>query len=119
MTTVRLSQVTMIALGISVAIFGGAPIAFAQTSVKAVFEKHKLLGAFAWDCSKPASKNNLYYVNWLLDGDRVQRDQMSGPTTRDWVAFLDKAAEMKANEFALSGTRDGKPTDGIWRIEPN
>jgi hypothetical protein len=57
-----------------------------QSSVKAIFEKYNLLGTFAWDCSKPASKDNFYYVHRLLDADHVQRDQMSGPTQRDWLA---------------------------------
>jgi hypothetical protein len=97
-------------------------------SVKAVFEKYNLLGNLAWDCSRPASKSNLRYVHRLLDADRVQREQMSGPTSRDWVVVLDKAAEAGSNQIALSGTLtgrvggrdlDSKPTNGIWRVEPN
>ena len=42
---------------------------------------------------------------------------MSGPTTRDWVVTIDKAVELKPNEIAISGTRDGQPTNGVWRIE--
>jgi hypothetical protein len=70
----------------------------------------------------------LHYVHRLLDGDRVLREQMSGPTSRDWVVVLDKAAEAGANEIALSGTLtgrvgggdlDSKPAYGIWRVEPN
>ena len=96
--------------------------------MKAVFEKHNLLGNLAWDCTKPASKNNLRYVHRVLDGDRVQREQMSGPTGRDWVVVIDKAAETGSNEIALSGTLtgrvggrdlDNKPSNGIWRVEPN
>jgi Tfp pilus assembly protein PilF len=86
-------------------------------SVKAIFEKHNLLGIFAADCGKPVSKDNLYYVNRLLDADHVQRDQMSGPTMRDFVIFIDQAGEMNSSEVAVSGTRDGKPTNIIWRIE--
>jgi tetratricopeptide (TPR) repeat protein len=96
-----------------------ARVVLTPMSIKALFEKHNLLGIFAWDCGKPASKENLYYVNRLLDGDRVQRDQMSGPTNRDSVIFIDKAAEMNSNEIAVSGMRDDKPTDIIWRIEQN
>ena len=100
----------------------------AAGSVKAVFEKHNLLGTLAWDCTKPASKSNLRYVHRVLDGDRVQREQMSGPTGRDWVVVLDKASEAGSNEIALSGMLtgrvggrdlDNKPTNGIWRVEPN
>jgi hypothetical protein len=97
-------------------------------SVKAVFEKHDLLGNLAWDCTKPASKSNLRYLHRVLDDDRVQREQMSGPTSRDWVAIIDKASEAGPNEIALSGTLTGRlagrdlgnaPTNGIWRVEPN
>jgi tetratricopeptide (TPR) repeat protein len=97
-------------------------------SIKAVFEKYSLLGIFAWDCSKPASKSNLYYVHRLLDADRVQRDQMSGPADHDWVTVIDKAQPLSPNELALSGTLTGRvggrdldnvPTSGTWRIEPN
>src|SRR5262245_4637727 len=72
--------------------FLAVPSAAQTASVKTVFEKHNLLGTFAWDCSKPASKANYYYVHRAVDGGQVQRDLMSGPTTRDWVATLEKAA---------------------------
>jgi len=97
-------------------------------SVKAVFEKHHLLGNLAWDCTKPASKSNFRYVHSVLDGDRVQREQMSGPTSRDWVVILDKASEAGPNQIALSGTLTGRvggrdlnntPTNGVWHVEPN
>jgi hypothetical protein len=96
-----------------------APAAFAQTSVKTVFEKHNLLGTLAWDCSQPASKQNHYFVHRLLDADRVQRDMMEGPSTRGFVAIIDKAEGSKPNEITVSGTRDGKPFFSIYRIEPN
>jgi hypothetical protein len=97
-------------------------------SVKAVFEKHDLLGNLAWDCTKPASKSNLRYLHRVLDDDRVQREQMSGSTSRDWVIIIDKASEAGPNEIAASGTLTGRvwgrdydssPTSGIWRVEPN
>jgi tetratricopeptide (TPR) repeat protein len=93
------------------------PVALAQASVKAVFEKHNLLGIFARDCGRLASKDNLYYVNRLLDGDYVQVDQMSSPTDRDFVILTDKVGEMNSNEIVVSGMRDGKPTHMILRIE--
>jgi hypothetical protein len=98
------------------------------TSVQAVFEKHNLLGTFAWDCGKPTSRNNWYHVHRLLDAGHVQREQMRGPTTRDWVVLLDTAAEGNPNELAISGTLTGringrdldrKPASGVWRLEPN
>jgi hypothetical protein len=97
-------------------------------SVRAVFEKHDLLGNLAWDCTKPASKSNLRYLHRVLDDDRVQREQMSGPTGRDWVVIIDKASEAGPNEIAASGTLTGRvgvrdydssPTNGTWLVEPN
>jgi tetratricopeptide (TPR) repeat protein len=91
---------------------GSAPV----VSVKAVFEKYNLLGFFAPDCSKPVSKDNLYYLNRML-GNFVQTDQMSGATDRDFFMVLDSAGEMSATEIVVTGTRDGKPTQMLWRIE--
>jgi hypothetical protein len=97
--------------------FLAVPSAAQTPSVKTVFEKYNLLGTFAWDCSKPASKTNYYYVHRALDCDQVQRDLMSAPTTRDWTAMLEKAAERASGELAVSGTRDGQPIDSIYRVE--
>ncbi len=86
-------------------------------SAKAIFEKFNQIGTFAWNCGRPPSEDNLYYVNRVLDGGRVQRDQMSGPSTRDSVAIIDEATASGPNEITLSGTRDGEPIDAIWRVE--
>jgi hypothetical protein len=91
----------------------------AADSVKQVFEKHDLIGVFAWDCTRPASSdNNWYYVDRVIDEDHMQRDFMTGPTKREWFAIIDKAAETKPNEIFYSGTVDGKPVEGVWRLEP-
>lgn len=115
--------------GLAVLLVGLRP-ASAQAqggSMKAIFEKHGLLGSFAYDCSKPPSKDNVYFVNRLIDPDHVQRDQMVGPTTRVFFIILDQAKETAPNEVWISGrltgalgTRnfDGERVDGIWRIEP-
>src|SRR5262249_33900588 len=104
------------------------PPAAAPVAVRALFEKHKLLGFFAWDCSKPASEANPYFAHRALDNDHVQRDLLTSATVRQWVAVIDKAVEVKPNEIAGSGTitgrvggrdYDNKPTTGVWRIEPN
>ena len=70
-------------------------------------EKHKLIGTFAWDCSKPANKDNLYFVHRVLDANHVQRDQMSGESTRDLTVIIDKTTEAGPNQLALSGTVSG------------
>ena len=88
-------------------------------SVKEIFEKYKLLGTFSYDCTKPADKKNFYYVNRLVDADHVQRDEMSAPTTRDRVLFIDKAEELKPNEIKLTGSIvDGASSVVVvWRID--
>jgi hypothetical protein len=96
------------------------PAARAQSgAVKAVFEKHDLLGTFAWDCSRPASRDNHYFVDRLLDPDHVQRDQMVGPTERSSVTIIDKAADAGPNDVAASGTVDGRAVDLVWHLEAN
>ena len=105
------------------AIAGSAAVALAaapvlaQSSVKAVFEKYELLGTFGADCSQPAARTNLYFVNRLVDANTVQRDRMIGPTTREWVTFIEQAVELKPNEIRLSGTRNGMAVSDVWRVE--
>jgi hypothetical protein len=97
-------------------------------TVKEIFEKYRLIGTFAWDCTKPASADhNWYHVHRLLDTDHLQRDFMTGPTTRQWVVIIDQAAEAKPSEITASGKvtgriagrdLDNKPTSGVWHVEP-
>jgi dienelactone hydrolase len=111
-----------------------AAMAFAASpaqaaSVEEIFEKHSLLGTFAWDCSKPPSADrNWYYINRAIDADHVERRFMTGPQTAQWTAVFDKASESKPNEVTASGQITGRltgktvekaPTDGVWRIEQN
>jgi len=121
MTLVRLGitkSTAFGAAGLAAAILASSSVQAA--SMKEIFEKHGLLGPFAWDCSKPPNaNNNWYFVNRVIDADHVQRDYMTGTTTRAWYTILDKAEEKSANEIYVSGTRDGKPTDGVWRVEQN
>jgi hypothetical protein len=67
-------------LGAILAIMLTSPPAHAASAPE-IFQKHNLIGIFAWDCGKPASESNLYFVNRVLDASRIQRDQMSGPTS--------------------------------------
>jgi len=93
-------------------------------SVKDVFEKYNLLGTFAIDCNKPPSADNYYYVNRAIDADHVQRDRMTGPTTRNYVAIYEKAVPLGPNEVDLSGQRtegvgSGTSIKETWRVEAN
>jgi hypothetical protein len=115
----------LVVLAILVGLGTQLPAAWAQDgSVKAIFEKHGLIGTFAWDCSKPASEGNRYYVHRALDANRVQRDEMTSQTERKWFIVLDAAKELKPNEITLGGLMTGmaaspQRTDGIWQLEPN
>jgi len=94
---------------------GGAQAA----SVQEVFEKYNQIGTWAWDCSKPPSPSNRYYVNRVIDANHVQRDEMTGPTNREHMAIIDKATVLGPNEFALSGKRDNQSAEAVWRVEQN
>jgi hypothetical protein len=109
---------------VALSVFGsgglGPSVAQAQNgSVKTVFEKYGQLGTFASDCSKPPSKDNIYFVNRVIDDGHVQRDEMSGPTTRDHVTIIDRASPLGPSEISVSGLRDGQLIEGLWRIEPS
>jgi hypothetical protein len=97
-------------------------------SVKGIFEKYNLLGTFAVDCIKPPGGDNWHFVHRAIDSDHVQRDFMSGPTSRSWSAIFDRASENGRGEIFVSGQMtghfDGKELenqmiDGVFRIEPN
>jgi Caspase domain len=90
----------------------------ASGSVKEIFEKYNLLGTLAFDCSKPVSRENRYYFHRLIDADRVQRDMMSGPATRDFTVIIERATELRPSEIALGGKRDGEPVESVYRVEP-
>jgi hypothetical protein len=110
---------------------GTGLIAFAVTAllatptqaatVKEVFEKYKLFGTFSYDCTKSADKRNFYFVDRAMDADHVQRDRMSGPTTRDFAFIIDKVEELKPNEIRVSGkhAEDGTMIVSTWRIDSN
>ena len=103
----------------------GAPDAAAQTSaVKSVFENYKLFGIFAFDCSKPVSGENYYYVHRMIDPDHAERDRMSGENTRDFVDVIDKAVAIGPDQVRVSGTRaegnrKGEPIEELYRVEAN
>ena len=84
------SIVCLLALAASVA---GAQAA----SVKETFESYNLLGTFAWDCGKPASKQNHFFVHRAIDANHVQRDMMDSPTARGFLVIVDKATPSKPN----------------------
>jgi hypothetical protein len=116
-------QVSRLAL---LLVFGSACPGFAQPAVpqdgavKAIFEKYDLLGIFAADCRKPAkSVDNWYYVNRLVDANHVRRELMGSPTTVTSVTMIDRASELRPDEIAVAGTREGKPTTGVWRLDKN
>jgi hypothetical protein len=118
-----------IVLNVAVAFIAVLPCAPAQAaSVKEIFEKYNLLGAFAQDCAKPPTvqtppngvAQNWWFVNRLIDADHAQRDFMTGPTSRGFVIVVDKVMELKPSEIRVTGMRDETMTiDNVWHIEPN
>jgi hypothetical protein len=113
---------TTIVLAIAAATMTIMAVSAAQaTTVKEIFEKHKLLGTFAMDCDQPPSRDkNWYYITRVMDDDHVQRDLMWGEseTTRAGYIVLDKAEERSGNEIYVSGTADDQDNvEGIWRVE--
>jgi hypothetical protein len=99
---------------------GGPSAALAEgPSVKAIFEKHALFGAFALDCNKPISKDNLYFLNWASDEGHVQRDQMSALNKHDFSTIIDHAVELTADEISVSGKRNGVSIETVYRLEGN
>ena len=92
--------------------------ALAQSdSVKAIFEKHGLIGTFALDCRKPISKNNLYFLNWVLDKGHVQRDQMSGLVEHDAATIIDHAVESAPDQISVSGMRNRVGVEIVYSLE--
>jgi hypothetical protein len=104
----------LLAIGACVWAADGTRIGYAQApsgSVQAIFQKHNLLGVFAEDCSKPASKNHRYYVYRLLGPNQVQLDEMAGSTDRVWAAVIDRAWEVGSNQIGFGGRLTGLVVD--------
>jgi PDZ domain/Tetratricopeptide repeat len=84
-------------------------------TVKGLFEKYGLIGAFAADCSQPVSAQNVYIV-YRANGDYVQRDDMSGGTASD-ASVIDAAAEAAPNQLGLSMANARGRVNLVLRIE--
>lgn len=102
--------------GALVAITFAAQAAQAQT-VKQTFEQYNLIGIFAVDCAAEPSSQNLYHVQRAIDDSRVQGDQMSGTTKRDFAIVFDRVIGARPNELALSGTINGQRYNMVLRVE--
>jgi hypothetical protein len=104
-------------LGIAVISPPQMPTAPQSSTVKATFEKHGLLGTFAVDCRRLANPENLYQVVRALDDNRVQREQMSSVTKRDFAFIADRIAESKPNLVSIGGTIDNHRLTIAVRVE--
>jgi polyhydroxybutyrate depolymerase len=87
-------------------------------SVKEIFEKHNLLGTFAFNCAKPVGRDNRYFVHRALPSGQVQREMMSGPATRDFLVIWERGSDLGADRIALGGARDGEPAESVYQVEP-
>ena len=102
----QINWAAFIALGLLVVTASDA--AAQAPTVKQVFEKYDLIGVFGVDCSKPASKQNLYHVHRVVDDGHVQADQMSSATDRDFMMMIDQIVDTKPNAVTVSGTIDNQ-----------
>ena len=71
-------------------------------AVAAIFERHGLMGTFAEDCKKDPSDTNQYIVHRALGGGRIGRDQMKDRNARSYVALVEDAEELSANDVAMN-----------------
>jgi hypothetical protein len=85
-------------------------------SAREVFQKHKLLGVFAWDCGRPPSDRNWYTMRRAIKGDRVEQAILTRPG-RPSVTVFDTANEATENTIAVSGTRGKKAVSSSWEID--
>lgn len=86
-------------------------------ATRAVFEKYNLLGTFAIDCRKPASRANHYAVLRPLDSGGIQFDSMTGASERVSERVIDRAAGSGPNE--ISGSFSAEQADFVYRVEAN
>ena len=114
----RQSRLTKFACGMAVvAATMLAAVSAQAASVKDVFEKYELLGTLAADCGRPADAKSLYVVNRVIDPDHVQLDRMVGRDAPDFTAIIDRAAETKPNEIALSYVANNRRYSATFRVE--
>jgi hypothetical protein len=95
----------------------GATIAAHAQSARADFEKLGLMGTHTLDCSQPVSESNGYIIYRALDATRVQRDTMTGPSTRMFVSIAETASATAPNEITVTGTADGKKLVYIIKVD--
>ena len=78
-------------------------------SVRQIMEKYGAFGAWALNCSKPASNSNDYEVFRPMDDRFVQIDMMRDPAQRTMVSIVETASEAGPSEFmftSMSKNRD-------------
>jgi hypothetical protein len=86
-------------------------------SAKAVLERYNLLGIFAADCGKPVSPQNPYVMHRAVDDQRVQRDTMTGPTTRTDASMIDSASVEGPDQLMMSMANERRRLNVRLRVE--
>src|SRR3954468_23099273 len=94
-----------------------ATVAAQAQSARAELEKAGLMGVHTLDCGQPVSASNGYVVYRALDGDRVQRDTMVGPTTRLYLSIAETVSATAPNELTVSGSTEGKKLVYTIRVD--
>jgi len=75
-------------------------------TVKELAEKLGVIGTWAADCGQPASAQNPYVVYRALDAGHLQRDTMTGPSTRAAVSVADTITELDPGQLIVSWPDD-------------
>ena len=88
-----------------------------RASTKETLEKYSLIGIFAADCSKQATLQNPYVVHRVVDEQRVQRDTMTGPTTRSDASVIDSASALVPNEIIMSMANDRRRLNVLVHVD--
>jgi hypothetical protein len=105
----RTSWIMLVVIVLLAAVGGTpAPAQVQGRTVKQTFEMYGLLGIFGVDCTRVASKRNLYHVHRVVDENHVQADQMSGPSDQDFAMMIDQIIDIKPNALVVSGTIDAR-----------
>ncbi len=86
-------------------------------TVRQVFEKHKLIGVFAWNCDRPPSDSNWYTMNRVVSANRIEQTILTAPSKRPYVTEFDQATDLSETSVSVGGTRSKQPVTGVWQLE--
>jgi hypothetical protein len=90
------------AISVCVPLVLGFNSASAQAAtLQAMFERHGLIGTWAFDCRQPASEQNPYVVYRVVDPEHVARETQNSATSRLTAGVADLLVESNPNEVVI------------------